>query len=84
MGPAICYGMGGDLMAALCDIQTAFDTQISVFLGPSFTSLICMGGNNDSENKNVALPVNLPVFYDSVVLLDFLSQYFCIWTICPR
>jgi hypothetical protein len=53
-GPTVWYsvlGTGGNLMASLCDIQTAFDTQISVFSGPSCTSLLCIGGNDDSENE---------------------------------
>jgi hypothetical protein len=52
-GPTVWYsvlGTGGDLMASLCDIQTAFDTQISVFSG-TCTSLVCIGGNDDSDKE---------------------------------
>jgi hypothetical protein len=56
-GPTVWYtvlGTGGDLMASSCDIQTAFDTQISVFSGPC-SSLICVGGNDDSVKQECGL-----------------------------
>jgi hypothetical protein len=50
-GPTVWFqviGTGGDIMASVCDVETTFDTQMTVFAG-SCTALRCIGGNDDSE-----------------------------------